>query len=74
MANWISNAILGSYTLVWFENYGIAEVFWFFGLVSLLGFFLVKFFTPETKDVPLEEMELNLKDGKSLKDIGMRMV
>lgn len=72
MANWIINTIIGSYTLVWFKHLGVGHTFWMFGFACLLGFILIKFFTPETKDVPLEEMELNLKAGKALKDIGMR--
>ncbi|MCC2626342.1 MAG: transporter [Burkholderiales bacterium] len=74
MANWIFNAIIGSYTLVWFKSFGVGETFWMFGLASLLGFILVKFFTPETKDVPLEELELNLEDGIALKNLGKRRV
>lgn len=72
MANWIFNGIIGSYTLVWFKNFGVGKTFWMFAAASLLGIILVKFFTPETKDVPLEELELNLKEGKALKDLGQR--
>ncbi|MCC2644820.1 MAG: transporter, sugar porter family protein [Burkholderiales bacterium] len=72
MANWIFNGIIGSYTLVWFKFFGVGKTFWMFGAASLLGFILIKFFTPETKDVPLEELELNLEKGISLKNLGRR--
>lgn len=72
MANWIFNAIVGAYSLVWFKSMGVGETFWMFGFASLVGFVLIKFFTPETKDVPLEELEQNLKEGKALKNIGTR--
>lgn len=73
MANWIFNTVIGTYTLVWFQKLGVGHTFWMFGFACVLGFILMKFFTPETKDVPLEELELNLKNGKPLKDIGNRI-
>jgi len=72
MANWIFNAVIGSYTLVWFKTFGTGYTFWMFGFASLLGFILIRFYTPETKDVPLEEVELNLEEGKDLQDLGKR--
>lgn len=72
MTNWIVNTIIGSYTLVWFRDLGVGQTFWMFGFACILGFILIKFFTPETKDVPLEELELNLKSGKSLRNLGIR--
>jgi SP family galactose:H+ symporter-like MFS transporter len=73
MANWIFNAILGSYTLTWFKTMGVSGTFWLFGGVCLAGFILINRFTPETKDVPLEELEFNLKANKKLRDIGKRV-
>lgn len=73
MTNWICNTIIGSYTLTWFSTMGVSGTFWFFGFMCLLGFILINRFTPETKDVPLEELELNLKANKKLRDIGQRI-
>lgn len=70
MANWVFNAIIGNYTLVWFSNIGVGQTFYIFGGTCLIGFILVKFFTPETKNITLEELEINLKQGKPLKYIG----
>jgi SP family galactose:H+ symporter-like MFS transporter len=71
MANWIFNTIIGGYTLVWFEKFGVGQTFYMFGAVCLAGFVLVNKFTPETKNITLEELEMNLKQGKPLKKIGI---
>lgn len=73
-ANWVMNTVIGTFTPIWFVNLGIDGTFWLFGFCCLLGVFLMKFFTPETKDVPLEEIEMNLKNGLKLKDIGRRVI
>ena len=70
MANWIFNTIIGAYTLVWFESIGVGQTFYMFGGTCLLGFVLVKVFTPETKGISLEDLEMNLKEGRALRDIG----
>ena len=71
MANWIFNTIIGSYTLIWFEKMGVGQTFYMFGAVCFVGFILVNKFTPETKNITLEELEMNLKQGKALKNIGL---
>lgn len=71
-ANWICNAILGAYSLVWFARLGVGPTFWLFGAVCALGLWLVWRFVPETRGVPLEELELNLKAGVPLRDLGRR--
>lgn len=70
MSNWIFNALIGEYTLASFHFFGVSNVFLFFAASCFLGLFLVKFFTPETKNVSLEHIEENLKKGVRLKDIG----
>ncbi len=70
MCNWIFNALIGEYTLASFHYFGVSNVFLFFGASCFLGLFLVKFFTPETKNVSLEHLEENLKKGVALKNIG----
>ena len=72
-ANWVMNTVIGTFTPIWFVNLGIDGTFWLFGFCCFLGIFLMKFFTPETKDIPLEELEMNLKNGMRLKDIGQRV-
>ncbi|MEI6055985.1 MAG: sugar porter family MFS transporter [Lentisphaerota bacterium] len=72
-ANWVMNTVIGTFTPIWFVSLGIDGTFWLFGFCCILGLFLIKFFTPETKGVPLEEIEMNLKNGLKLKDIGRRV-
>ncbi|MFA5879204.1 MAG: sugar porter family MFS transporter [Candidatus Margulisiibacteriota bacterium] len=68
--NWICNAMVGYFSLAFFTKLGVSSTFIFFGVVCFLGILLVFFFTPETKGVSLEEIEVNLKSGKKLKQIG----
>jgi SP family galactose:H+ symporter-like MFS transporter len=70
--NWIGNAILSRYILTMIAALGASITFWIFGGVCVAGLVLVNLFTPETKNVPLEEIEVNLKDGLKLKDLGKR--
>jgi len=70
--NWISNTIIGSFTLTWFTHLGVGGTFWMFGLFNLIGFLIVGFLTPETKGIPLEELEKNLENGVPLRKLGMR--
>jgi SP family galactose:H+ symporter-like MFS transporter len=70
--NWIGNAVLSRYILTMIAALGASITFWIFGAVCVAGLVLVNKFTPETKDVPLEEIEVNLKDGLKLKDLGKR--
>jgi SP family galactose:H+ symporter-like MFS transporter len=70
--NWISNTIIGSFTLTWFQHLGVGGTFWMFGLFNLIGFLIVGFITPETKNIPLEELEKNLENGVPLRKLGMR--
>ena len=72
--NWISNTIIGSFTLTWFTHLGVGGTFWMFGAVNLVGFLIVGFLTPETKDIPLEELEKNLESGVQLRKLGVRKV
>ncbi len=70
--NWISNAIIGTYVLTWYQNLGVGGTFWLFGGFCVIGFFIIGFITPETKGIPLEELEKNLENGVPLRKLGMR--
>lgn len=72
--NWISNTIIGSFTLTWFTHLGVGGTFWMFGAFNLIGFLIIGFLTPETKNIPLEELEKNLESGVPLRKLGMRKV
>ncbi len=72
--NWISNTIIGGYTLTWFIHLGVGGTFWMFGAVNLVGFLIIGFLTPETKNIPLEELEKNLENGVPLRKLGVRQI
>ena len=69
MTNWICNAILGQFAVGWL-TYAPGNTFYTFGTVCLVCIFFVFFVVPETKGTSLEEIELNLREGKKLKNIG----
>jgi len=69
MTNWICNAILGTYAVIWL-TYHPGNTFFAFGAVCVICIFFTMMFVPETKGVTLEEMELKLRRGEKLKNIG----
>lgn len=68
--NWICNAIVGGTFLTLLADFGPAKTFVLFGLCSVIGLFIIRGFTPETKDVSLEEIESNLMAGKRCRELG----
>lgn len=68
--NWIFNTIVVRFSLSVIENYGGSTLFFIFAACCILGFILIGNYTPETKGVSLELLEMNLKSGKKLKEIG----
>ncbi len=72
-ACWIGCTIVVQFSLSIMHSFGGAVLFFVFAVCCILGFFLIKFFTPETKGISLEEIEINLKNGTKLKDIGNKI-
>jgi SP family galactose:H+ symporter-like MFS transporter len=70
MANWIGNYFVVRFSLSIMEKLGGSTLFFFFALFCLLGFVLIGRYTPETKGVSLEELEVNLKKGEKLRYLG----
>ncbi|CAI0544973.1 unnamed protein product [Linum tenue] len=60
-ANWISNLIVAQTFLSLTEAIGTDMTFLLFGIVSVVGFFFVIVFVPETKGLPIEEVEKMLE-------------
>ncbi len=69
MTNWICNAILGQFAVGWL-TFAPGNTFYTFGIVCFVCVFFVFFVVPETKGTSLEEIEMNLRDGKKLKNLG----
>ncbi|EHU1702654.1 sugar porter family MFS transporter [Acinetobacter baumannii] len=70
LANWGMNMFVGTYFLVAITQFGAGETFTFLAILNLLFIIFFYFFTPETKHVPLEQIEKNLMSGKPLKELG----
>lgn len=60
-SNWISNLIVAQSFLSLTEAIGTAWTFLLFGVVSVVGLFFVLVFVPETKGLPIEEIETMLQ-------------
>lgn len=70
IVNWTFAGIVMAKSLSIMNTYGNASIFYIFAGFCVLAILFVKFFVPETKGITLEEIEINLKEGKPLKDIG----
>ena len=68
--NWIFNAIAVNFSLIVMDKFGGGLLFLIFAIVCILGVFFVYLFVPETKNISLEKIELNLKNGVKLKHLG----
>ncbi|KAK7399952.1 hypothetical protein VNO78_11149 [Psophocarpus tetragonolobus] len=60
--NWISNLVVSQTFLTLTVAIGTAWTFMLFGFVALVGIFFVLIFVPETKGVPIEEVEQMLEE------------
>lgn len=57
MTMWISDMIVGQITPILLATVGTSGTFWFFSTFCFVGFWVVYFLVPETKDKTLEEIE-----------------
>ncbi|XXG66018.1 hypothetical protein AAC387_Pa05g3578 [Persea americana] len=60
-ANWVSNLIVAQTFLSLTQAIGTSWTFLLFGLVSVVALIFVMFFVPETKGLPIEEIEKMLE-------------
>jgi len=60
-ANWISNLIVAQSFLSLTQAIGTSWTFLIFGVVSVVALFFVLIFVPETKGLPIEEIEKMLE-------------
>ncbi|BAT74295.1 hypothetical protein LR48_Vigan05g093100 [Vigna angularis] len=59
---WVSNLVVSQTFLTLTVAIGTAWTFMLFGVVALVGIFFVLIFVPETKGVPMEEVEQMLEE------------
>ena len=69
-SNWIFNAVVGGTFLTLLDVCGPSKTFALFGICGVISLFIIKMFTPETKDVSLEHIEKNLLAGARCRELG----
>jgi sugar porter (SP) family MFS transporter len=69
-ASWAFNMLVALTLLSLIEALGISGAFSIYALFCVLGVVFVYFFVPETKGCSLEEIENNLRNGKSARELG----
>jgi MFS transporter, SP family, galactose:H+ symporter len=70
MANWLSNFLVSLTFLSLLKGLGDVWTFLLYAALSLAGLWFCFFFIPETKGVPLERIERDLRLGRPLRDLG----
>ncbi len=68
--NWLTNFLVALLFPIVLGLYGIVFAFKIFLLLSIVGWILFFFFVPETKNVSLENIELNILENKRLRRLG----
>jgi MFS transporter, SP family, galactose:H+ symporter len=70
MANWLSNFLVSLTFLSLLNRLGSVSTFLLYAVLSLLGLWFCFRFVPETKGVPLERIERDLRAGRPLRELG----
>ncbi|HEY4782179.1 MAG TPA: MFS transporter [Chthoniobacterales bacterium] len=70
MANWLSNFLVSLTFLSLLNRLGSVSTFLLYAVLSLAGLWFCFRFVPETKGVPLERIESDLRAGRALRQLG----
>lgn len=70
MANWLSNFLVSLTFLSLLNRLGSVSTFLLYAVLSLAGVWFCFRFVPETKGVPLERIESDLRAGRPLRELG----
>lgn len=70
LANWVFNFIISFTFLSLVEGLGKAGAFWLYAGIGVIGWFFCRYVVPETRGVPLETIETNLRNGVRSRDLG----
>lgn len=68
--NWLTNALVAFLFPIVLDAYGAVSTFGMFTVLSAIGWLLFFLFVPETKNISLEKIELNILAGAKLRDLG----
>lgn len=63
LAHWGFNAVVAFTFLKLVNGFGLANTFWLYGIVCLIGLFWGYYFIPETKGKSLEQIEQHWENG-----------
>lgn len=69
-ASWGFNLLVAITFLSLIHSLGKSYTFYLYGLISVLGWLFVYYLVPETKNISLEQIEMNLREGKSSRELG----
>ena len=72
MVNWTFAGLVMSNALTFMDTFGNPSIFYLFAGFCAMAILFVSMFVPETRGSTLEELELNLKKGVRLRDLGNR--
>jgi sugar porter (SP) family MFS transporter len=64
MTNWLANLFITVTFLSLIETIGAAHTFWLYGLSAIFSWFFIYYLVPETKQLSLEQIEMNLSLNK----------
>ncbi|AGI27195.1 Galactose transporter [Candidatus Portiera aleyrodidarum] len=70
IANWLANMLFGTFFLTILSNLGGPRTFILLALANISFIIFTIFVIPETKGISLEQIEKNLMNGKSLRNLG----
>ncbi|MBV8801465.1 MAG: sugar porter family MFS transporter [Gammaproteobacteria bacterium] len=70
-ASWAFNMLVALTLLTLIEAFGVSGTFSIYAGLCVLGVLFVYFLVPETRDCSLEEIEKNLREGKSARELGL---
>jgi len=70
MVNWTFAGLVMANSLSFMKHFGNASIFYVFAGFCIVAILFVAMFVPETKGITLEELEINLKNGVALKNLG----
>lgn len=73
IVNWTFAGILMAGSLTFMEVFGSSSIFFLFAIFCIIAIIFVSRYVPETKGITLEELEVNLKSGKKMRDLGKKL-
>ena len=74
IVNWGTNLVVAITFLSLIQLIGTPGTFWLYSIIGIVAWVFVYFLVPETKGKSLEEIEMQLRAGKSLQNVENRKI